>query len=159
MKGLGLFASLAIPQGSLVSCYAGEVVDREEADRRMEVYRRNVSFPRWFKEKCEFSRLYHSCSTSSPCHVGGPSLYLQPPPTCHPHMYTKGRRHHYIMSLDGGEFIDATLRGSVARFINHSCSPNCRAEKWDVGGETLVGLYANRDIKADEEITYDYQVE
>ena len=63
------------------------------------------------------------------------------------------------MSLDGGEFIDATARGSVARFINHSCSPNCRAEKWAVGGETLVGLYASRDIKADEEITYDYQVE
>ena len=50
------------------------------------------------------------------------------------------------------------VRGGVARLINHSCAPNCRAEKWSVGGETQVGLYAIREIKADEEITYDYQV-
>lgn len=29
------------------------------------------------------------------------------------------------MSISGGEVIDPTTRGNEARFINHSCDPNC----------------------------------
>ncbi|MBA0566186.1 hypothetical protein Golob_011029, partial [Gossypium lobatum] len=52
--------------------------------------------------------------------------------------------------------IDAYVKGNLGRFINHSCDPNCRTEKWMVNGEICIGLFALRDIKKGEEITFDY---
>lgn len=43
-------------------------------------------------------------------------------------------RHFYFMSLNADEVIDATLRGTLSRFINHSCEPNCETQKWLVEG-------------------------
>jgi SET domain-containing protein len=69
----------------------------------------------------------------------------------------QGRRHVYMMSVVGDEVVDATVRGGVARFANHSCAPNCVSEKWSVAGETLVGLFATRNVAEGEEITYNYR--
>eukprot|EP01095_Lingulamoeba_sp_RSL-Kostka_P012913 TRINITY_DN5216_c0_g1_i1.p1 TRINITY_DN5216_c0_g1~~TRINITY_DN5216_c0_g1_i1.p1 ORF type:complete len:441 (+),score=111.26 TRINITY_DN5216_c0_g1_i1:96-1325(+) len=63
----------------------------------------------------------------------------------------------YIISLDNNYMIDATYFGSKARFTNHSCSPNCRTQKWFVRGLMCVGLFALKDIKKGEELTFDYQ--
>ena len=52
----------------------------------------------------------------------------------------------------------ATLKGGNARFINHSCEPNCATEKWLVDGELRVGIYATARIPAGAEITYHYQL-
>ncbi|KAL2638326.1 hypothetical protein AAZV13_06G107900 [Glycine max] len=68
----------------------------------------------------------------------------------------KGHRHFYFMTLNGSEVIDASAKGNLGRFINHSCDPNCRTEKWMVNGEICIGLFALRDIKKDEELTFDY---
>ncbi|KAL4274158.1 hypothetical protein AHAS_AhasUnG0019900 [Arachis hypogaea] len=68
----------------------------------------------------------------------------------------KGHRHFYFMTLNGSEVIDASAKGNLGRFINHSCDPNCRTEKWMVNGEICIGLFALRDIKQDEEVTFDY---
>ena len=46
--------------------------------------------------------------------------------------------------------------GGEARFINHSCAPNCLIEKWDVMGEWRIAIVADRDITAGEELSYDY---
>jgi hypothetical protein len=35
-------------------------------------------------------------------------------------------KHFYIITLDANECIDATLRGNMARYINHSCNPNAQ---------------------------------
>ena len=43
------------------------------------------------------------------------------------------------------------MRGNVARFINHSCDPNCYVQKWHVCGEMRIGIFARRDIPAGEE--------
>lgn len=52
--------------------------------------------------------------------------------------------------------IDAT-RGSIARFVNHSCEPNCRMVKWIVAGKPRMALFAgDRPITTGEELTYDY---
>ena len=52
--------------------------------------------------------------------------------------------------------IDAT-RGSMARFVNHSCEPNCRMEKWTVAGKPRMALFAGEEgIMTGEELTYDY---
>ncbi|KAF5725302.1 histone-lysine N-methyltransferase ASHH2 [Tripterygium wilfordii] len=68
----------------------------------------------------------------------------------------KGHKHFYFMTLNGSEVIDACAKGNLGRFINHSCDPNCRTEKWMVNGEICIGLFALRDIKKGEEVTFDY---
>lgn len=61
------------------------------------------------------------------------------------------------MELTRGATIDATRKGAISRFINHSCDPNCETQKWTVNGLVRVGFFAIRDIEPDEEITFDYQ--
>eukprot|EP00268_Persea_americana_P038767 TRINITY_DN38397_c0_g1_i2.p1 TRINITY_DN38397_c0_g1~~TRINITY_DN38397_c0_g1_i2.p1 ORF type:complete len:2316 (+),score=492.02 TRINITY_DN38397_c0_g1_i2:357-6950(+) len=68
----------------------------------------------------------------------------------------RGQKHFYFMTLNGSEVIDACVKGNLGRFINHSCDPNCRTEKWMVNGEVCIGLFAIRDIKKGEEVTFDY---
>ncbi|KAM3360733.1 hypothetical protein P3S68_015587 [Capsicum galapagoense] len=65
----------------------------------------------------------------------------------------------YIFSLNSNYFIDATQKGSLARFINHSCRPNCETRKWTVLGETRVGIFAKQDISVGMELTYNYHFE
>ena len=62
-----------------------------------------------------------------------------------------------MMRTEFGEIIDPTSYGNIARFINHSCDPNCVVRKWTVGKETSIGIFARRDIQEDEELTFDYQ--
>lgn len=61
------------------------------------------------------------------------------------------------MNLDSEHFIDATRRGNIMRFTNHSCEPNAVLQKWTVNGELRVGFYAKRRIGVDEELVIDYQ--
>ena len=65
--------------------------------------------------------------------------------------------HFYVMKLGAREYLDAGQRGGLARFINHSCDPNCETQTWDVAGEQRIGIFSKRRIEIDEEITYDYQ--
>jgi len=65
----------------------------------------------------------------------------------------------YFMTLDSSRIIDAGPKGNISRFMNHSCNPNCRTEKWTVGGDRRVGLFAERNIKKGEELTFNYQFE
>jgi [histone H3]-lysine4 N-trimethyltransferase ASH1L len=61
------------------------------------------------------------------------------------------------MLFDQNMIIDATTKGSIARFVNHSCNPNCRMEKWTVNGQPRMALFAGeRGIMTGEELTYDY---
>lgn len=63
---------------------------------------------------------------------------------------------YYLMLFDQNMIIDAT-RGSIARFVNHSCEPNCRMEKWTVAGKPRMALFAgDHGIVTGEELTYDY---
>lgn len=66
------------------------------------------------------------------------------------------RKHFYILNLDGSELIDASFKGNKARFINHSCDPNCETQKWMVRGEWRVGIFAIKDLEVGDEITFDY---
>lgn len=57
------------------------------------------------------------------------------------------------------EIIDATRKGNRARFINHSCRPNCETQKWMIDGETCICIFALCDIAAGEELTYNYHLQ
>ena len=63
--------------------------------------------------------------------------------------------HTMLFSLEGGWVIDATRRGNSARWINHSCAPNCEIE--EEGRRIFID--AGRDIRAGEELTYDYNLQ
>ena len=93
----------------------------------------------------------------------------------------------YLFRIDEKTVIDATKRGGIARFINHSCTPNCTAKIIKVEGSKRIVIYALRDIGKgefafacltmffhfffregrwltnffflDEELTYDYKFE
>ncbi|CAG8545710.1 1569_t:CDS:2 [Paraglomus brasilianum] len=71
----------------------------------------------------------------------------------------EGRTHFYFMDLQKGEVVDATEYGGLARFINHSCKPNARVDKWIVGRQLRLGIFADRQILPDEEVTFDYSAE
>jgi len=64
----------------------------------------------------------------------------------------------YFLTLDTTRVIDAGPRGNLARFMNHSCQPNCQTQKWTVNGDTRVGLFALQDVPAHAELTFNYQV-
>jgi uncharacterized protein len=58
----------------------------------------------------------------------------------------------YIFRLDEETDLDGNVEWNPARFLNHSCAPNCEAEL--VNGR--IWIVALRDIRAGEEVTFDY---
>jgi len=54
--------------------------------------------------------------------------------------------------------LDATLKGNVARFINHACEPNCYVRRITMNGSPQLHLYTKRDIAAREELCCDYKL-
>ena len=65
----------------------------------------------------------------------------------------------YMFRLDEDYIVDATVKGGKARFINHSCQPNCEATVCEINGDKHILLFAKRRIFKFEEITYDYHFE
>ncbi len=59
---------------------------------------------------------------------------------------------HFIFALDDEHDLDGNVEGNPARFLNHSCDPNCEA----VLDEGRIWIVALRDISAEEEITFNY---
>jgi SET domain-containing protein len=92
----------------------------------------------------------------------------------------EGQKHFYFMSLKQDEVsadgmvviknqralpiemkqvIDATRKGGLARFINHSCAPNCTLQKWVVGEHLRMGIFTRKPVAAGQELTFDYKFE
>ncbi|KAF8316408.1 SET domain-containing protein [Clavulina sp. PMI_390] len=71
----------------------------------------------------------------------------------------EGIRHFYFMMLQREQFIDATKKGNIGRFANHSCNPNCYVAKWFVGNKVRMGIFAKRTIYQHEELTFNYNVD
>lgn len=70
--------------------------------------------------------------------------------------------HTFLFTLNEHYVIDGADGGNAARWINHSCAPNCQAfliESREPGtAKDRVVLEALRDIRAGEELTYDYGI-
>jgi uncharacterized protein len=66
--------------------------------------------------------------------------------------YDEERHHTFLFRLDSGDAIDAGPSRSIAKYINHSCDPNCEAVEED----GRIFIYAIRDIARGEELAYDY---
>ncbi len=106
--------------------YMGEVITLDECLDRMSKYKRNDDF--------YFAALGRNSGSSSG--GGGTSGGFS-------------EQGHTLM-------LDASKAGSIARFANHSCEPNCVMQKWLVAGETRIVLTSLRKIAKGEEVTYNY---
>jgi uncharacterized protein len=71
-----------------------------------------------------------------------------------PSLDPKNPFHTFLFSLDNGEVIDATIDGNEARWINHSCNPNCETFEED----DRIFVHALRGLRPGEELFYDYKM-
>jgi len=71
----------------------------------------------------------------------------------------RGAKHAYMLQVNADKVIDATRFGGRMRFVNHSCEPNCRVEKWSVRGQERCGVFAICRVKAGNELTFDYRLQ
>ncbi|XP_055848792.1 nuclear receptor binding SET domain protein isoform X2 [Episyrphus balteatus] len=62
----------------------------------------------------------------------------------------------YFLTLEKDYIIDAGPKGNLARFMNHSCDPNCETQKWCINGLDRIGLFAIKDIPKNSELTFNY---
>lgn len=68
---------------------------------------------------------------------------------------TMKRHHTFLFTLNNRTVIDAGVNGNEARFINHSCDPNCEA----VIDSGHIYIETTRTIQPGQELVYDYQYE
>jgi len=73
--------------------------------------------------------------------------------------YEAAGRDNYLFRVDDEWVVDATMEGGTARFINHSCDPNCATRVVDIGGQNRIGIFSKRPIAVGEELCYDYMFE
>lgn len=62
--------------------------------------------------------------------------------------------HTMLFSLDNGDVIDAAVDGNDARWINHSCDPNCETYE----DKDRIFVHALRGLQPGEELFYDYKM-
>ena len=62
------------------------------------------------------------------------------------------QNNEYIFALNEEQDLDGNVAWNPARFLNHSCAPNCEAELED----GRIWIVATRDLRAGEEITFNY---
>src|SRR3989338_290808 len=108
IHGKGGYAASDIPSGTRVIEYVGEIISREEGDRR-------------FNAQLEQGRITGSGMV-------------------------------YVFEMDETHDLDGNVDNNPARFINHSCSPNCKVEIT----ERHIWIIAARDIKKGEELSFNY---
>lgn len=104
----GVFATEFIPKDTQVIQYLGEIISKEESEKRALAWEE--------------------------------------------HARTKGFGLVYIFELNETHDIDGNMENNPAKFINHSCEPNCES----VNIDDEIWVIATRDISPGEEITYDY---
>jgi SET domain-containing protein len=61
----------------------------------------------------------------------------------------------YLFEVNKNKTINGGARSNTARYINHSCRPNCEIEIY----KARVYIFSKRNIKAGEELNYDYEKE
>ena len=66
-----------------------------------------------------------------------------------------GINHTFVFGLEYDLNIDGGVNGNIARWINHSCDPNCDTYERD----KRIFIRAVRNIRPGEELSYDYSIE
>jgi SET domain-containing protein len=87
---------------------------------------------------------------ASPIPKGACLIEYTGTPITREQMYTSNSR--YLFEISSRKTIDGSPRWNTARYINHSCRPNCEIEIY----KGRVWIFARRNIKPGEELGYDY---
>ncbi|XP_055849598.1 probable histone-lysine N-methyltransferase set-23 [Episyrphus balteatus] len=142
-KQYALRTNAPIPRGAFVCEYAGELLTRSEAQRRMKDYEHQLE-------------------------SGAGAEGEKEPKDCNKMNYVLCLNEY---SLDGENasssssstssfqqtFVDPRLRGNIGRYLNHSCHPNCEILSVRVDCPIpKIGIFAKRDIDAGEELCFHY---
>ena len=126
-RGYGVRSNRCFEANQVIMEYTGEIITEEECERRMNEEYKNNEVRHLPSKAC---RRQEADANYAQC--------------------------YYLMSFDQNMIIDATT-GSIARFVNHSCNPNCRMVKWIVSGQPRMALFAgDKPIMTGDELTYDY---
>jgi len=76
---------------------------------------------------------------------------------------TTDNGHTFLFTLNDRYVIDANVDGNIARWINHSCQPNCQAVIEESGDgdprNDRVLIETIRKLRPGEELTYDYRID
>lgn len=119
--------------------YIGEVIRTEVSEIREKQYEARVSTYCLYREiPIEIKRFSNTC---------GFVYYL-----CFCLFFQN--RGIYMFRLDEDRVVDATLCGGLARYINHSCNPNCVTEIVEVDRELRIIIFAKRRINRSEEVCF-----
>lgn len=73
--------------------------------------------------------------------------------------HAQNNNNFYMLKLDARLVVDACRKSNHARFINHSCGPNCVTQKWRVKGEARIGIFARQNIPTGTELTFNYYLD
>ncbi|KAG7526834.1 histone-lysine N-methyltransferase 2C-like isoform X3 [Solea senegalensis] len=71
--------------------------------------------------------------------------------------YRAQNREVFMFRIDSEHIVDATRTGGLARYINHSCAPNCVAEVVTFERGYKIIITCNRRLEKGEELCFDYQ--
>jgi SET domain-containing protein len=69
-----------------------------------------------------------------------------------PTPYADTLKNRYLFEVNEVWTVDGSSKSNIARYLNHSCAPNCEA---DICGDRIL-IFAARDVLAGEELTIDY---
>lgn len=128
IHGTGISATIDLNHRAFVTELCGEVVTAQQALARKEIYKKKISAKDIAVQNC----------------IG----------------ISKGVLSHencYLFNLGTKWCLDATVAGSMAKFVNHSCEPNCEfIILTDDDKKDRICMYTVRKVKKGEELTCDY---
>lgn len=155
-RGWGLFARTALPRGTYIGTYMGEILSERAAVERYDRVKNQGGCPDYQGAHVLYLSLYV-------CRGGG--LHNMPRPLCSgaqlpPSMSYVPPHPAVEVELEGRKImvIDATFAGNASRLINHSCEPNAILKKVHQRGKfyPAAAFFAARDIAKGEELTFNY---
>jgi SET domain/Bromodomain/PHD-like zinc-binding domain/PHD-finger/F/Y-rich N-terminus/PWWP domain len=160
IHGWGLFLKVDVPKDAVLIEYTGELISNPEADIRELLYE-------------ELARL--SSHRDGLRHVGESNgskatskvQYLDPDPDDidmltilglpNVNSSSDGSGSCYLFRFNDEYIVDATMKGSAARFINHCCEPNCYSKVVIDGKSRHILIRSLRPLRRGEELTYNYR--
>lgn len=133
VHGFGVFPLVDVPGNTAIIEYVGEVLRRPVADAR--------------EREADASLQLRELRKDSRDQTGS-----QAPPK---------KASTYMFALDefdvDSRVVDAQRKGNIARFVNHSCVPNCVTKNVTLHDKKRVVLFTKRPIQNGEELSYDYR--
>ncbi|RXM94880.1 Histone-lysine N-methyltransferase 2D [Acipenser ruthenus] len=133
IQGLGLYAAKDLEKHTMVIEYIGTIIRNEVANRREKIYEEQASGP-----GTAGRRSHHVVELEKRSLL---SL-----------VFLRDNRGIYMFRINNEHVIDATLTGGPARYVNHSCAPNCVAEVVTFDKEDKIIIISSRRIPKGEEV-------